>query len=160
MSDDLDVDGMRELLRKEVETREKCMLGIESDGSSNAQNNGRFVGKYVSPINSASAMVTPSNSEDRPRSCIFCGKEHPSEGCTSVATLEKRASILRRQGRCFNCLRRNHMVRNCKSSSRCGRCSGKHHESICRTDENRDHNAKNESQSTIRSNDRKVAEDK
>ena len=52
------------------------------------------------------------------------------------------------------------MVRNCKSSSRCGRCSGKHHESICRTDENRDHNAKNESQSTIRSNDRKVAEDK
>ena len=34
-------------------------------------------------------------------------------------------------GRCYNCLRRSHVSRDCKSSLRCQRCKRKHHTSIC-----------------------------
>ena len=39
--------------------------------------------------------------------------------------------ILRTSGRCFNCLRKGHLGRHCRSPGRCQRCKAKHHTSIC-----------------------------
>lgn len=36
-----------------------------------------------------------------------------------------------KSGRCFNCLRRNHRARDCRSSTACKRCQRRHHTSIC-----------------------------
>ncbi|XP_065902449.1 uncharacterized protein [Dysidea avara] len=43
----------------------------------------------------------------------------------------KFSHILRRSGRCFICLRRGHLSRECKSTGRCRTCKDRHHTSIC-----------------------------
>ena len=40
---------------------------------------------------------------------------------------EERKQTLRTSGRCFVCLRRNHISQNCRSSARCSKCRGRHH---------------------------------
>ena len=64
--------------------------------------------------------------------CPFCGKEHKPEACTKVTTPSARSTILRKQGRCFNCLKRNHLSRECRAKERCQKCRGKHHTAVCR----------------------------
>ena len=45
---------------------------------------------------------------------------------------------MRKTGRCYVCLRRGHMLRGCRSTTRCYKCKGKHHSSICTTDLSKD----------------------
>ena len=63
--------------------------------------------------------------------CCYCQQAHVSEACGVVKQIEARKQILRKSGRCFICLRRGHIGRECRSRSRCGNCSGRHHASIC-----------------------------
>ena len=70
-----------------------------------------------------------SGSSTNPQ-CAYCRQSHPSMSCASVTKPADRRNILKTSGRCFNCLRRGHIVRNCKSSSKCQKCK-KHHTSIC-----------------------------
>ncbi|CAB3997366.1 G2 M phase-specific E3 ubiquitin- ligase [Paramuricea clavata] len=63
--------------------------------------------------------------------CSFCQKEHTSASCFVVTDIEARKQILRKQGRCFLCLKRNHIARDCESRYMCKYCSGKHHVSLC-----------------------------
>ena len=74
----------------------------------------------------AAAFMTPTHP-----SCVYCGQAHPSNNCSVVSSAEARKQALKRSGRCFVCLRRNHVSRNCRSSLRCKHCHGKHHDSIC-----------------------------
>ena len=39
--------------------------------------------------------------------------------------------MIRKYGRCFICLKRNHRARDCKSSSKSSKCTERHHVSIC-----------------------------
>ena len=48
-----------------------------------------------------------------------------------ITEVEARRGLLRRYGRCFVCLRKGHMGRNCESSYECNKCSGRHHISLC-----------------------------
>ncbi|CAB3986360.1 uncharacterized protein LOC110232693, partial, partial [Paramuricea clavata] len=57
--------------------------------------------------------------------------EHTSASCFVVTDIEARKQILRKQGRCFLCLKRNHIARDCESRYMCKYCSGKHHVSLC-----------------------------
>jgi hypothetical protein len=63
--------------------------------------------------------------------CSFCQKEHTSANCFVVTDIEARKQILRKQGRRFLCLKRNHIARDCESRCMCKYCSGKHHVSLC-----------------------------
>ena len=45
--------------------------------------------------------------------------------------LEDRKQSLKRTGRCFLCLGRGHLSRQCRSKARCSECNGGHHRSIC-----------------------------
>ena len=63
--------------------------------------------------------------------CCYCQKNHPSGSCGEVTSIEERRKKLREAGRCFSCLRRGHMARQCHSKKKCTRCSGRHHDSIC-----------------------------
>ena len=43
----------------------------------------------------------------------------------------RRKCILRQNGRCHVCLRKNHIASRCTSARKCYKCSGWHHVSIC-----------------------------
>ena len=64
-------------------------------------------------------------------SCVYCNQSHVSESRSKVKSVGDRRQILPTSGRCFVCLKRRHVSRDCRSSSRCSRCSGRHHTSIC-----------------------------
>ena len=68
--------------------------------------------------------------DGQPR-CCFCSQPHVSEGCPTVRAVDKRKEALRKGGRCYVCLRRGHISRECYSKARCPKCSGKHHLAIC-----------------------------
>jgi len=63
-------------------------------------------------------------------SCCFCCKAHASTLCPTVSDVAERKLILRRSGRCFVCLKKYHMTRDCLSCLRCSNCNGRHHVSI------------------------------
>ena len=63
--------------------------------------------------------------------CCYCGKDHLPSNCNEVSGVDARKQVLRRGGRCFSCLRKGHLSRNCMTSHRCHECNGRHHTSIC-----------------------------
>ena len=77
----------------------------------------------------ATALVT-SSSPSSP-TCCYCQRPHSSNSCTNVTQIEARKQILKRSGRCFCCLRRGHISRECRSPHKCPKCAGRHHVSIC-----------------------------
>ncbi len=64
-------------------------------------------------------------------SCVYCNQEHTSNSCTTVADKTDRKELLRKAGRCFVCLKRHHLSRDCRSKFNCKNCRGRHHISIC-----------------------------
>ena len=48
-----------------------------------------------------------------------------------MSDVKARKDTLRKSGRCYLCLRKGHLVRQCRSSSVCHKCGSKHHSSIC-----------------------------
>ena len=66
-------------------------------------------------------------------SCCFCQQPHAAKDCSVAITVNDRKQRLRSMGRCFNCLRKGHLSRACRSASKCQRCKGRHHTSICET---------------------------
>ena len=68
----------------------------------------------------------------KPRSCRYCqASGHSSAHCTVLADTGSRATFIRTNRLCFNCLG-NHRVADCPSKSRCQKCHQKHHTSTCR----------------------------
>ena len=67
----------------------------------------------------ASTLFSGSNTAPQ---CSYCQQSHSSAKCSTVTDIASRKHILKTSGHCFNCLRRNHVSRECKSSSRCLRC--------------------------------------
>ena len=63
--------------------------------------------------------------------CCFGQQSHSSQDCHTVAGVESRHQALRKSGRCFICLGRGHMARNCLSRIKCLSCKGTHHVAIC-----------------------------
>ncbi|CAB4039365.1 PREDICTED: uncharacterized protein LOC107352353, partial [Paramuricea clavata] len=54
---------------------------------------------------------------------------HFSALCEKIKDPQGRKNILKRQGRCFLCLRKGHRINQC-TSNRCRKCPRKHHQSI------------------------------
>jgi hypothetical protein len=82
-------------------------------------------------LSTATAAALVTGSADVKPACYFCGQSHYSNACGVVTSIEERKRILQRNGRCFVCLRKGHIVQNCRSKSRCNNCSGRHHSSLC-----------------------------
>ena len=66
-----------------------------------------------------------------PLQCCFCQQEHSSQDCKVVVGVEARREKLRRSGRCYICLARGHVSRNCRSRFKCLSSKGRHHIAIC-----------------------------
>ena len=82
------------------------------------------------PPPTATTLVTKETPITAP-TCCYCHQQHRPLDCTVVTEVDERKQLLRRAGRCYSCLRKGHLSRNCRTSSRCQTCRGKHHTSIC-----------------------------
>ena len=62
---------------------------------------------------------------------LFCKQIHPSYKCRKITDISQRKSILRKNGRCFLCLEKGHLVKNCSINYQCNKCKDKHNITIC-----------------------------
>lgn len=79
------------------------------------------------PAGTTASFLSPSSTP----SCSYCQQVHFSGECGTVTSPDERKQILRRSGRCFICLKKVHISKNCHSSNRCRKCGGRHHTSMC-----------------------------
>ena len=117
-TDELNVEHILETFERELVARERASNSVPHQAR-RTHNQGR------TPTTSflAGAQGSPE--------CAFCGRSHNSVNCETVSDVDARKRILRNDGRCFNCLRKRHLSRNCPSKTKCRSCQGKHHTSIC-----------------------------
>eukprot|EP00731_Ephydatia_muelleri_P007453 Em0003g1701a len=112
-----DLKKVMAVVEKEIDARERA--------AANAKPVLRGMGRSHQPT--ASALLSSSGSP----SCSFCGQPHFSANCETVADVRERKQLLSKNGRCFACLRKGHMSKDCRSSKNCHGCGGRHHASIC-----------------------------
>ena len=89
----------------------------------------------------SSTMAAPRKSKDRPTAtsllssestcCTYCGRAHPSSCCRTISSVTDRKEFLVKSGRCFQCLKKGHLSKDCRSKANCQNCRGRHHTSIC-----------------------------
>ena len=71
-------------------------------------------------------------SSDKPvRACLFCNGDHLFSFCNKYPSIETRRDRVTELKLCYNCLRDNHSVRYCKSTTSCKNCHRRHHTIIC-----------------------------
>ena len=73
-----------------------------------------------------------SERDRRLRNCVYCDKsDHRSTECSITTDVTERKKILSTKKLCFNCTGAKHRAADCHSKSKCQKCNGKHHTSIC-----------------------------
>ena len=115
-TDDLDIERLLKIFEEELMARERA----NNSGSSTPRR-----------VQSQGHSLTSAFTTAAIAACAYCQQSHSPSNCTTVVDIESRKKSLRATGRCYNCLRKNHLSRDCRSSSRCRYCQGRHHTSIC-----------------------------
>ena len=120
-----------EVIRKEVEAREI------SEGVKTNVNTDKPKPNQTPRMPSAAALIANDGSRPFPNGsngiqfkCVYCGGAHFSASCERVVDPQDRTEILKRDRRCFVCLKSGHRSSSCVKN--CRRCHGSHHQSICR----------------------------
>ena len=93
-------------VKNEVEARERYGMNTSVEKKSPLK-------ESFNPGNesTASALLSGNRGE---LNCLFCKGNHRASECQVVTNIDERKEILKKQGRCFNCLRRGgHLARNC-----------------------------------------------
>ena len=117
------LDGLMKVINAELKARERTFN--MSAPSHNGVRPPKAANKSL-PTN-----ATLLSSESLAPKCSYCRQQHSSLSCTTVTDPVDRKQILRKAGRCFVCLRKHHMSRDCRSPLKCTSCGGRHHASIC-----------------------------
>ena len=124
-----DLDVLLKAFDHEIEARERCEpIGTNPTDSPTPKKPLSVPTSKGKEVSSASALT---NQSEGSVTCTFCRQRHPSASCSIVTDIEARRNLLKRQGRCFVCLRRSHIARDCSPNKTCRICSGRHHMSIC-----------------------------
>ena len=113
-------EKMMEIVERELAARERSAGALPQHP--------RKQGAGAKPPPTALSLVTGSSNQV---TCAYCDQPHLSNSCSTTTNPEERKRILRTTSRCFICLKRHHISRNCRSSIRCNKCRERHHTSIC-----------------------------
>ena len=62
---------------------------------------------------------------------VFCKGEHSSSKCRNVTNINIRYDIVRRDNRCFVCLKTNHRSKDCPFTYYCIKCQRRHNIALC-----------------------------
>ncbi|KAK2549503.1 hypothetical protein P5673_030047, partial [Acropora cervicornis] len=122
------LDALLSALKTELEARERCIAMKTSGPNVNTTKFEQYRARNKQPY-SASALYT--GSEEFTQHCVFCKKNHKSINCMTVTEPKARRTILRRNGKCFVCLKGGHISTNCPSRAKCFNCEGRQHVTIC-----------------------------
>ena len=117
--EDWSMDKLMTLFRQELEARERANLQLPSPPKSGNQRN---------RLPSAAALHAAGQHDT---TCSYCQGKHLSANCKTVTNVVARKDILKRSGRCFVCLKKNHISRECQSNNKCFKCGRRHHISLC-----------------------------
>ena len=66
--------------------------------------------------------------------CVYCGDNNKAWKCNKITDVSKRQELLRKENRCFNCLKKSHTSKQCTSKYTCYHCRNKHNSSLCERD--------------------------
>lgn len=86
--------------------------------------------RLSSPLKGHSHVSTlVTQSVDSSQNCSVCSSDHSIYKCPILKKKSPfdRYQLAKQKGLCYNCLRSNHMTKNCSSSSSCKVCHSKHH---------------------------------
>ena len=125
VKDEWDFDHILDVFRSELEARERAngnnVSPIDQSSTKPPYNRGR---KGL-PLSTDAALFATGSKP----TCTYCGKDHASNAYKNVTSIAARKEILKRAGRCFVCLKRNHISKNCSSRMKCLKCGRQHHHS-------------------------------
>ena len=140
------LDELLKVFKTEVEARERCHLMATTPSTTPERRPPK-----PTPI-SAATLLSP---ETHRITCTFCKNEHRSVDCDIVTSIRERREIVKKQGRCFICLKRAHIAKNCDSKRFCPKCSQRHHPSLCMASQTpaSDNSVASDLQSSTSSND-------
>ena len=117
VEDNWDLDSLLKILEKEIEARERASMKTTQPK------------KPIRDYSTAAALLSDTSSP----SSVFCDQSHYSTNCRVVTDREKRKEQLLKAGRCFNCLKKGNLRKDCRSSRGCYNCGGRHNSSICKS---------------------------
>ena len=118
------LDELLKVFKTEVEARERCDL-MATTPSTTTQ---RKYPPKPPPIN-AETLLTPEGQQII--TCTFCKQGHRLVDCVVIPNIHERREMVKRQGRCFICLKRWHIAKDCDSQRVCFKCDERHHPSLC-----------------------------
>ena len=125
----------------EVWKLDELMEAIKSEVEARETSEGTRVGQHKLSSHD-SVLPKPPRSQYLPSTsalvsnnfkvqCAYCEGPHYSASCDKVRVVADCKDILTKAGKCFNCLRTNHKVKDCRSTRTCWLCNRRHHQSIC-----------------------------
>ena len=109
-------------LQAEVELRECHALTSPAGNNNNDGNN--YSRRRREPVTTSTLLA-------RRMDCAYCRGNHKHEDCTRVTGRKERLELLRKFNRCFKCINKGHLARECRARHSCNACGGSHHISIC-----------------------------
>ena len=124
------LDAILKVIEEEIRARERTTVNPTRQQQQQQHRRGSDRGPHTAAALVSGAVSGPS--------CCYCQQSHSSSNCRVVTRVEARKQILKSSGRCYTCLRKGHIGRDCRSRSKCTRCNGRHHISICERDSQRE----------------------
>lgn len=118
------IKELLQIMKGEVEARE-ISDGMKANERRSTEPNQRGFN-----LGTASSLVTRDQGSGKEKNCVFCGENHYSASCEKISEIAGHKDSLKRDGRCFVCLSKEHWAAQCHSTKRCHKCN-KRHQSIC-----------------------------
>ena len=117
--DSWDLNKVMKIVEREVDARKRASVLTTSNNL-----------RHRTPT-AATLVMSNSGPTRNFITCVYCGQDHTSNSCTTIADVAARREILRKAGRCYTCLKKHHLSKDCRSRLRCENCRGRHHVTIC-----------------------------
>ena len=130
-SGELKMDKLLTLFEDELVAREYASNPPSHNSGQQHHDRGRHSSELSEGHGQHTFLLSDARESEGGSACCYCQLRHNSKDCTTVTDVGARKQILRSSGRCYNCLRKGHIGRHCRSLSKCQQYKGRHHISIC-----------------------------
>ena len=131
---DWSLKGTLEITKHELEARERSSVIKKEQFEYNSRDYVTTQNLKFDTVkeNFQNKLCRKSNGiENREIKCVFCKGRHISSRCRIITDVNTRFNIVRRENRCFVCLKKNHRAQECRLKYTCIKCNKKHNISLC-----------------------------